>query len=343
MSDAQVLPTRKSGPTLRELASCGGCAAKAPPALVTALTDMVSGVTGDEVIAGLSPFDDAAVYRLDENRALAATVDFFPPLLDDPSDYGRVAAANAVSDIYAMGAEVTFALAISGFPNVVSDEDIAAVNRAAADVVSDCGGCCLGGHSVRCREPVFGLCVLGFVHPDRVWRKSGAKVGDVLMLSKPVGTGVLLSEYRPEGVATATESMCTTNRAAAAALRESGRAPSAVTDITGYGLLGHVAEVAERSEVTLSIEAARVPLLPGAHRASSAGIGTSNDAALANRFRGQLPSSLDPALRRLLLDPQTSGGLLAAVAPEDAAALVGHGFARVGDVRKGGSAPVVVR
>ncbi|MEM7503730.1 MAG: selenide, water dikinase SelD [Pseudomonadota bacterium] len=341
MSDAQVL--RSSGPTLRELASCGGCAAKAPPALVATLTDLVAEATGDEVIAGLSPFDDAAVYRLDDSRALVATVDFFPPLLDDPSDYGRVAAANAVSDIYAMGADVTFALALSGFPSIVSDEDIAAVNRAAADVLRECGGVCLGGHSVRCREPVFGLCVVGFVHPDRVWRKSGAEAGDVLVLSKPIGTGVLLSEHRSAGVATATESMSVTNRAAAAALQACEPGPSAVTDVTGYGLLGHAAEIAERSDVTLCIDADRVPLLAGSHRASSAGIGTSNDATLARRFRGQLPKALDPGLRRLLFDPQTSGGLLAAVSPENADTLSADGFVRVGDVRQGLTAQVVVR
>lgn len=339
-SDAQLL--RSSAPTLRELASCGGCAAKAPPALVGALTDMVAEVTGDDVIAGLSPFDDAAVYRLDDERALVATVDFFPPLLDDPVDYGRVAAANAVSDVYAMGGEVTFALAISGFPDIVGEEDIAAVNRAAAELVRQCGGYCLGGHSVRCREPVFGLCVIGLVHPDRVWKKSAAKVDDVLMLSKPLGTGVLLSEYCPAGVATATESMRSTNRAAASALKSCGRAPSAVTDVTGYGLLGHATEVAERSHVALVIDAERVPLLSGAQRASAAGAGTSNDGTLAARFSGELPADLDAGRRRLLFDPQTSGGLLAAVAAEDAPALARQGFVEIGRVT-GGEGKVIVR
>lgn len=332
-----------SPPTLRELASCGGCAAKAPPALVATLTDMVSGVTGEEVIAGLAPFDDAAVYRLDDDRAMVATVDFFPPLLDDPAAYGRVAAANAVSDIYAMGAEVTFALAISGFPDVVSDEDIATVNRAAAELIQECGAHCLGGHSVRCREPVFGLCVLGLVHPDRVWRKSGAQVGDVLMLSKPLGTGALLSEHDPAGVAIATQSMSTTNRAAAIALKACGRAPSAVTDVTGYGLLGHASEVAERSDVTLVIDADRVPFLPGAPAASAAGAATSNDAALAARFSGELRADIDPGARRLLFDPQTSGGLLAAVAPDDVPALLRQGFVDVGRVDRGAPSGVIVR
>ena len=340
MSDPQ--PLRRHSPSLRELAGCGGCAAKAPPELVSVVTGMVASITGDDVIAGLRPFDDAAVYRLDDERALAATVDFFPPLLDDPADYGRVAAANAVSDIYAMGGEVTFALAISGFPEDVATDDVAVINRAAAEVVRDCGGHCLGGHSIRCREPIFGLCVVGFVHPARVWRKSGAKVGDVLMLSKPVGTGVLLSEHSARSVAEATRSMCATNREAAAALRACGRHPSAVTDVTGYGLLGHATEIAERSKVTLVIDSDRVPLLPGARDASLRVAATGNDAALVARFTAELPADLEVGLRRLLFDPQTSGGLLAAVEPGDAPTLASRGFAAVGEVADGPAKVVVL-
>ena len=341
MSDAQSLPT--PSPSLRERAACGGCAAKAPPQLVAAVTDVVAGITGDEVIAGLDPFDDAAVYRLDDERALVATVDFFPPLLNDPADYGRVAAANAVSDVYAMGADVTFALAISGFPEDIDTDDVAAINLAAAKVVRECGGYCLGGHSIRCREPIFGLCVLGFVHPAKVWRKSGAVVGDVLVLSKPLGTGVLLSEHSAQGVAAATHSMCLTNQDAAAALKACGRPPSAVTDVTGYGLLGHASEVAERSQVALVIDSDRVPLLPGAIDASLRGAGTGNDAVLVARFSGELPADLEAGLRRLLFDPQTSGGLLAAVDPADADALADCGFVAVGEVNAGPAAKVVVR
>lgn len=334
---------RSSGPSLRELAGCGGCAAKAPPQMVAALTEMVSGATGDEVIAGLAPNDDAAVYRLDDQRALVATVDFFPPLVDDPADYGRIAAANAVSDIYAMGADVSFALAISGFPEVVSAEDVAAVNLAAAELLKECGGYCLGGHSIRCREPIFGLCVLGLVHPDEVWKKSGARAGDLLVLSKPIGTGVLLSEHSKTGVAVATHSMCTTNRSAATALKACARAPSAVTDVTGYGLLGHATEIAERSQKVLMIDAARVPLLPGAHQASLCGVRTSNQAALAAQFGEVIPDGLDTGLQRLLLDPQTSGGLLAAVDSADAEELERQGFAVIGEVRDGTQAQALVR
>ena len=339
--DAQ--PLKAAAPTLRELASCGGCAAKAPPELVTALTDLVAEATGDEVIAGLAPYDDAAVYQLDDERALVATVDFFPPLLDDPSDYGRIAAANAVSDIYAMGGEVTFALAISGFPEEVSAEDVAAVNRAAADVVRECGGFCLGGHSIRCREPIFGLCVVGTVHPGEVWQKSGAQVGDILVLSKPIGTGVLLSEHSAAGVKTATETMCETNRRAAAALKACLRPPSAVTDVTGYGLLGHATEIAERSKKVLAIDAGSVPMLPGARRASLRGIGTSNEAALSARFGVERLAEIEVGVRRLLVDPQTSGGLLAAVTPKAVVDLEDHGFVAIGEVQKGSSGRVVIR
>lgn len=333
---------QSTSPSLRELAGCGGCAAKAPPQMVAALTEMVGGATGDEVIAGLAPSDDAAVYRLDENRALVATVDFFPPLVDDAADYGRIAAANAVSDVYAMGAEVTFALAISGFPRQVSAEVVATVNLAAADVLRDCGGYCLGGHSIRCREPVFGLCVVGQVHPDQVWQKSGAQAGHVLVLSKPIGTGVLLSEHTKDGVAVATDSMCRTNREAAVALKACASTPSAVTDVTGYGLLGHAAEIAERSQKTLMIDAGRVPLLPGAHQASLRSGGTSNEFALAAQFGDAMPSGLDSGLRQLLLDPQTSGGLLAAVEPADADQLESQGFTVIGEVHDGPVARALV-
>jgi hypothetical protein len=155
---------------LRSLAGCGGCAAKAPQELVALLASVAAAASGKDaaVLAGLAPADDAAVYALDSTRALVATVDFFPPLVDDPTDYGTIAAANAVSDIYAMGGSVAFALVVSGFPGAVPTSVIAEVNRAAAAVVANCGGSVLGGHSIHCAEPVFGLCVLGFVHPERV-------------------------------------------------------------------------------------------------------------------------------------------------------------------------------
>jgi selenide,water dikinase len=324
---------------LRALAGCGGCAAKAPPELVSLLAGFAARAGGQDpaVLVGLAPFDDAAVYALDAERALIATVDFFPPLVDAPQDYGAIAAANAVSDVYAMGGEVAFALAVSGFPAEVPDDVVAAVAAGAVDVLSECGGQLLGGHSVRCAEPVFGLAVLGFAHPAHIWRKSGARVGDVLMLSKAIGTGVLLSSGRPAEVATAVTAMRQTNRAAAQALRALPGGPHAVTDISGYGLFGHAAELAERSGVGLRLDVAAVRWLPGALDAAARGVRTSA------HQRARLTAGSDDALQVLLQDPQTSGGLLAAVAPSDVAALQAAGYAPIGSVTADAPGSVALR
>ena len=311
--------------------------------MVALLTSLLAskGTPDASVLAGLAPSDDAAVYRLDDDRALVASVDFFPPLVDDPTDYGRVAAANAVSDVYAMGGTVAFALIVSGFPEGVATETVVATSAAAADVVAACGGQVLGGHSIRCKEPVFGLCVLGFVHPQAVWRKSGAKPGDVLMLSKPLGTGVLLSAGLAAGMAAAIQSMCVTNRDAAAALAAGPVSPSAVTDVTGYGLIGHAAEMAVRSEMTFKIESPRVPLLRGALEAAQRGCHTSADSSLRLTPNVTLAKDLDPAIARLLYDPQTSGGLLAAVEAAEVSRLAAHGFRRIGCVEAGPAAVII--
>lgn len=317
---------------LRALAGCGGCAAKAPPEVVSMLAGLAAaaGAKDSAVLVGLAPADDAVVYQLEGDRALVATVDFFPPLVDDPTDYGTIAAANAVSDVYAMGGTVAFALAISGFPASVPTAVVAEVNRAAANLVGSCGGAVLGGHSVRCAEPVFGLCVLGFVDPKRIWRKAGAREGDVLLLSKPLGTGLLLSSQAPEWLPGAIGSMRETNRAAAQALHALPAAPHAVTDVTGFGLLGHAEEMAQQSNATLQIEAAAVPLLPGALQVAVAGVRTS-----AHRARPGLPESVDAALLAVLQDPQTSGGLLVAVSAATVPQLQTAGFTVIGRVIAG--------
>ena len=323
---------------LKALAGCGGCAAKAPASLVSLLSAAaLTGLLDGRVLVGLSPADDAAVYAIDAERALIATVDFFPPIVDDPDDYGAVAAANAVSDIYAMGGAVAFALALSGFPEAVPSQVVSEVARAAAGVVAACGGAIIGGHSIRCAEPVFGLCVLGFAHPARVWRKSGALPGDVLMLSKPIGTGVLISQNLPRSVAVAVASMRATNQNAAVALRELAGGPHAVTDISGFGLIGHSEEMAHQSGLTMRIDSSRVPLLSGALRAAGAGVRTSMHAVSSQRLQPEvrIAGSVSEAMRALLHDPQTSGGLLAAVSPSDAARLQRRGFTSVGLVMAG--------
>lgn len=334
--DRRVTQTAAEFRGLRALAGCGGCAAKAPPELVAMLAGFAARASGQDpdVIVGLAPFDDAAVYAIDSERALIATVDFFPPLVDAPRDYGAIAAANAVSDVYAMGGEVAFALAVSGFPAEVPPEVVTAVAAGAIEMLAECGGRLLGGHSVRCAEPVFGLAVLGFVHPGRIWRKSGARAGDVLMLSKSVGTGVLLSSGEPAAIATATTTMRRTNRAAVQALRALEQGPHAVTDVSGYGVLGHALEMAERSGVGVRIDAAAVPCLPGAIDAAARGVRTSAHRHAVERSspRARFATGLDETLCVLLQDPQTSGGLLAAVAPGDVAPLRSAGYVSVGEV-----------
>ena len=318
---------------LRALAGCGGCAAKAPPELVAQLAGFAARAGGQDpnVLVGLAPFDDAAVYAIDAERALIATVDFFPPLVDAPRDYGAIAAANAVSDVYAMGGEVAFALAVSGFPAEVPEDVVAEVAAGAVEVLAASGAQLLGGHSVRCAEPVFGLAVLGFVHPSRIWRKSGARAGDVLVLSKPIGTGVLLSSGEPAAIATATGAMLATNRAAAQALRALGDATHAVTDVSGYGLLGHALEMAERSGVGIDLDSAAVPCLPGALELAARGVRTSaHRRATATGERVRAEGTVEPARRALLEDPQTSGGLLAAVPPGQVATLRASGYVPVG-------------
>jgi selenide,water dikinase len=332
------LPASTPFAGLLSLAACGGCAAKAPPDVVALLANVAAGTGGHpDALVGLTPADDAAVWRLDEHRAMVATVDFFPPVVDDPADYGAIAAANAISDVYAMGGELAFALALSGFPDEVPPATIEAVARAAAAVVAECGGLVVGGHSVRCREPVFGLCAFGFVHPDRIWRKAGARPGDALVLSKPLGTGVLVSSRRPDAARVATASMRTTNRRAAAALRAASRAPSAVTDVTGFGLAGHAAEMAAASGVELVIDTRHVPLLAGALEVAAAGVRTSAHRRSTPHAVAAVAFAPEVAADRqaLMRDPQTSGGLLAAVAPEDVASLRDAGFVVVGEVRAG--------
>jgi selenide,water dikinase len=335
---ARGLPASTPFAGLLSLAACGGCAAKAPPDVVALLANVAAGAGGHpDSLVGLAPADDAAVWRLDAHRAMIATVDFFPPVVDDPADYGAIAAANAISDVYAMGGELAFALALSGFPDEVPAATVEAVARAAAAVVAECGGLVVGGHSIRCREPVFGLCAFGFVHPERIWRKAGAQPGDVLVLSKPLGTGVLVSSRRPDAARVATASMRTTNRRAAAALRTAVRAPSAVTDVTGFGLAGHAAEMAAASEVELVIDTPRVPLLDGALEVAAAGVRTSAHRRATPHGVAAVAFAPGVAAERqaLMRDPQTSGGLLAAVAPEDVASLRDAGFVVIGEVRAG--------
>lgn len=318
---------------LTEWTSCGGCAAKWGASLLAGLVDELPGGADPSLLVGLAPFDDAAIYRLTDDLALVSTTDFFPPLVDDPADFGAIAAANACSDVFAMGGRVTIAVNIAAFPEHFPRHAIATIFEAAAAVVAEAGGSVAGGHTIRNPEPIFGLAVQGLVHPDRVFRKGGARPGDLLVLGKPLGTGLVLAGGADADRAAAIAGMRRLNRSAAEALGSLGACVHAVTDVTGYGLAGHGWEMAERSAAHLRIDTAALPAYPGARHAAASGVRTGGDPRNRDYVAGRLLSSADPAGEALCMDPQTSGGLLAAVAP----AAVGDldGFTVIGEVGDG--------
>ena len=310
---------------------------------------MLSGLpvpTDARVLVDYRTADDAGVYLLDEDRALVQTVDFFTPIVDDPFVFGQIAAANALSDVYAMGGRPITALAIAAFPVKDFDpEDIAAVFKGGLDKLTEAGVALLGGHTVQDAEVKFGYAVTGLVDPKRVLANRGARPGDALVLTKPLGSGIVSTAIKggrapAEVVEAAVRSMALLNAAAADVLGHA--APGAVhacTDITGFGLVGHATEMAVASGAVLRIELARLPILPGvldlAVRNRSGG-GATNLAHFSSTVRE--PAGLDDVMRAIVYDPQTSGGLLAAVdrgaAAEllDALAASGVAATLVGDV-----------
>ena len=320
---------------LTEWTSCGGCAAKWGASPLSALVRELASSADPALLIGLAPFDDAAVYRLSDDLAMVSTTDFFPPLVDDPSDFGAIAAANACSDVFAMGGRVVLALNISAFPERMPVEAIGAILQGAAEVVAEAGGAVGGGHTIRSEEPIFGLAVQGLVHPDHIFTKGGARPGDALVLSKPIGTGIVLAGGGAEDKAVAIAGMRRLNRSASELLQSLGEAVHAVTDVTGFGLFGHSWEMAERSGAVLAFDEGTLPLYPGALEAAEAGTRTGGDARNRVHLEGKVTSSAPAAIEALCYDPQTSGGLLAAVAPDVAAALEAGGFAVVGVVQDG--------
>ncbi len=330
---------------LTDLASSGGCAAKYSAARLEQLLAGFVPAQAENLLVGLSPADDAAVYRLDADRALIFTVDFFPPLVDDPGDYGAIAATNALSDVFAMGGMPLLALSIAAFPEELPLATISAIFAAADEQVRAAGALLAGGHTLRDDEPKYGLAVVGTVHPDGVWTKSGARAGDALFLTKPLGTGLLLNAHKKgvisdREVAGAVRWMRELNRDAADTLRP--LAPNAVTDVTGFGLLGHAHELAKASRVRVRLEAASLPALDGALSLAERGMLTGGDRR--NRDFAGPHVSLDgtpEALVNLAYDPQTAGGLLVSL-PRERAALLDAAFAardrfvaRIGRVEEG--------
>ena len=308
-------------PSLRltTLTDCGGCAAKLGADLLSEALHGLGAQTGpDELIAGLRPPDDAAAYRVTDDLAVIGTVDFFPPLVDDARTFGEIAAANAMSDVFAMGGRVLFALSIAAFPEELPHGVLAEVFGGASDTVRLAGGTLAGGHTIRDPEPKYGLAVIGAAHPDRLLRKGGALPGDSLFLTKHLGTGLLVSGSRqgrtaPKDLAAAIDGMRALNRAAAEVLVANG--VRAATDVTGFGLLGHGLEMARASGARFAFEAAALPALAGALDLARDGVETGG-AAHNRRFvmaELELGPGVSDEVVTLAHDPQTSGGLLAAV------------------------------
>jgi selenide, water dikinase len=315
---------------LTELVSCGGCAAKYSAALLQDLVSQLAPDADPALLVGLAPSDDAAVYKLDDDRALVFTLDFFPPIVDDPRDFGAIAATNALNDVYAMGGSPLLALSIAVFPERLSGEVVGAILAGAAAKVREAGGVLAGGHTLRDEEPKYGLAVVGTVSPDHVWTKAGARPGDALYLTKPLGTGLLVHVGRGNEAAGV---MTTLNAAAAHVLQP--LEPHAVTDVTGFGLIGHAHEVALRSGVRVDLAATALPALPGALELAAAGVRTGGD----RRNRDYVGDALtvDGATEAevaLAFDPQTAGGLLVSLPPDRCASLGGTAV-RVGSVREG--------
>ncbi len=336
-----TVPTRDFADLkLTEWTSCGGCAAKWGAALLTDLVrDMPAGAD-PSLLVGLAPFDDAAIYLVAPDVALVSTTDFFPPLVDHPSDFGAIAAANACSDVYAMGGRVVVALNVAAFPEHFPRDAIVAIFDAAAAVVAEAGGTIAGGHTIRNPEPIFGLAVQGVVHPDRVFRKGGALPGDALVLSKPIGTGLALAGGSVDDKAEAIAGMRRLNRAASEELQALGSGVHAVTDVTGYGLAGHGWEMAERSGAQVVVHTGGIVAYAGAREAAHRGVRTGGDPRNRDYVEGHLVSSADATGEALCMDPQTSGGLLAAVHPSLIDSLSPMWW-RVGDVAEGPAALVL--
>lgn len=309
-------------PKLTSLAHGGGCGCKlAPDVLSDILGALPAGPLPTALLVDASTSDDAAVWRVNDETALVATTDFFSPIVDDPYEFGRIAATNALSDIYAMGGTPIFSLAIVGMPiGKIGAPTIRRILEGGQAVAEAAGAPVAGGHSIDCVEPIYGLVALGLAHPGRLLRNTTAKAGDALILGKPLGIGVFSAALKKGalGAADYQEMIASTTRlntpgAELAAIAD----VHAATDVTGFGLLGHLAEICRGSAVSAVVERAAVPVFPGARRLAAEGVRTGasarNWASVATRV--DTPADLSAAERDILSDPQTSGGLLIACAP----------------------------
>ena len=312
---------------LTTLAKKAGCAAKQPPGYLLPLLSGLPPITDPNVLVGSATADDAAVYRLSDDLALILTTDFFTPIVDRAYDFGAIAAANALSDVYAMGGRPLAALNLVGFPASLPPTVLAEILRGAAEKAAEAGIAIVGGHTIDAQEPIFGLAVVGTARPDAVLSNAGARPGDLLVLTKPLGLGIITTAAKrgedPRGaIGEAIAVMSTLNRSACEAVLAAGA--HALTDITGFGLLGHLRNMTAASRVSADVWAEAVPVLPAARQYVRAGIAPGGTHANL-RFLSdwvEYDSELADPERLLLCDAQTSGGLLAAVPPERAAGLV---------------------
>ena len=310
---------------LTKLAKCAGCGAKVGAGVLAKLLDGIKVHHDPNLLVGFDKSDDASVYKISDELAIVQTVDFFPPIDDDPYTFGQIAATNALSDVYAMGGEPKLALNIMAVPDSLPKEAVHALLRGGYDKVYEAGAIITGGHSILDDEPKYGLAVTGFVHPDRLLTNSGAKPGDVLFLTKPLGVGILTTAAKaellePEELRRVTVLMTTLNKGARDVMVK--YRVHACTDVTGFGLLGHGLEMAQGSDTELHLQTAGLDFLPRALDFAGMGIlpaGMYRNRSFAADFvePGQVPLAVQDAM----YDPQTSGGLLIAVHPDDADAM----------------------
>lgn len=310
---------------LTKLAKCAGCGAKVGAGVLAKLLDGIRVHHDPNLLVGFDKSDDASVYQVTEDLALVQTVDFFPPIDDDPYTFGQIAATNALSDVYAMGGEPKLALNIMAVPDSLSKEAVHALLRGGYDKVYEAGAIITGGHSILDDEPKYGLAVTGFVHPKKLLKNCGAEAGDVLFLTKPLGIGILTTAARVDLVSEETQALAkklmTTLNKGARDVMVNYRV-HACTDVTGFALLGHALEMAQGSGMELEIDTAQIDLIEEARGFAEMGIlpaGMYRNRAFAEEAvdAGEVPL----AVQDMLYDPQTSGGLLIAVHPDDADAL----------------------
>lgn len=311
---------------LTDYVTSGGCACKIGPHILERVLKSVTSVTNERVLADMTGADDAGVYKISDTLALVQTLDFFTPVVNDPVLFGKIAAANALSDVYAMGGTPLTAMNIVGFPiSLVEQGVLTDVLNGAASIVAESGAAIVGGHSIENKEPIFGMSVTGQVNPNHIWKNKGAQVGDVLVLTKRIGTGImnnaLKADLFPTGTAQAVASMSTLNRVAAEVAHNF--TIHACTDVTGFSLMGHSVEMASASNVTIHIKTYNIPLFDDVIEAAQMGLVPA--ASYGNRKAitdVQVDANLDGVWTDILFDPQTSGGLLFSAPATEGADLV---------------------